>query len=90
MTKEDITFIEDNIVNFEMVKIGTTRGITQQALQRYEIIYQKYLDANFILTYWCASCVFEMMVRLVNYYENQKTFESPVQEKNHRRKAKKD
>jgi hypothetical protein len=39
-------------------------------LQMYEHIYHQYLDPQYVLTYWCAGCVFDMMNRLMNYYEN--------------------
>lgn len=70
--QEDIKFIEDHIFNFEAVKIGITRGIKIEELQRYEKIYKKYLDEKYILTYWCGSCVFEMMERLIHWYEKEK------------------
>lgn len=77
MTQEEINFIQANIINFESVKLGFTRNISQSVLQEYESLYRKYLDPHFSLTYYCSSCVFDMLIRLGNYYEQNKTFTFP-------------
>jgi hypothetical protein len=71
MTTEEIQFCEDNIINFESVKLGFTRNIPYPVLEGYESLYRKYLDSQFSLTYWCGECVFDMLKRLVRYYEEQ-------------------
>jgi hypothetical protein len=32
-------------------------------------MYREYLDPQFHLTYWCGECVFDMLKRLIYYYE---------------------
>jgi 5'-deoxynucleotidase YfbR-like HD superfamily hydrolase len=71
MTTQEIQFIKDNIINFESVKLGFTRNIPFPVLEKYEEIYRKYLDSQFTLTYWCGECVFDMLKRLIKYYESQ-------------------
>ena len=73
MTEQEIQFIQDHIINFETTKLGYARNIGHDVLAEYERIYRKYLDASFILTYWCGSCVLEMLERLMRYYENLST-----------------
>lgn len=70
MTQSEIQFIEDHIINFETTKLGFARNIGHDVLAQYERLYRKYLDSSFILTYWCSSCVLDMLSRLVAYYEN--------------------
>jgi radical SAM superfamily enzyme len=69
MTEQEIKFIQDNIINFETAKLGYTKTIDQSILVQYEAIYKKYLDAHFVLTYWCGACVYDMVKRLLEYYE---------------------
>lgn len=69
MTQEDEKFIEDNIYNFECVKVGFMKNLPLHILVGYEQIYRKYLDKGFILTSWCANCVADMMKRLIRYWE---------------------
>lgn len=70
MTQTEIKFIKDHIINFESTKLGFARNIGHDVLAEYENLYRKYLDQNFILTYWCGSCVLDMLQRLMTYYEN--------------------
>jgi hypothetical protein len=70
MKQEHIDFLEKNKINFDTVKLGYTRQIPIQDLQMYEHIYHQYLNPNYVLTYWCGDCVFDMLKRLMNYYEN--------------------
>lgn len=72
MTKEELQFCDDNIINFESVKLGFTRNIPYEIMETYESLYRKYLDAQFSLTYWCGECVFEMLTRLMVVYDNAK------------------
>lgn len=69
MTQEEIQFIQQHYINFETTKLGYARNIGHDVLATYERLYRKYLDSSFILTYWCGSCVLEMLERLVAYYE---------------------
>lgn len=70
MTRVEIKFIEANMINFETAKIGYTKTIDQSVLVQYETIYKKYIDAHFVLTYWCGACVFDMIKRLIPVYES--------------------
>ena len=69
MTTEHIEFIEKNIINFETVKLGYTRTIPIQDLRMYEHIYHENIDPSYVLTPWCGGCVFDMMKRLMYFYE---------------------
>jgi hypothetical protein len=69
MTQSDKEFIQENIINFESVRIGFLRNIPIHILNRYEQLYRSYLDPNFILTAWCSACVMDMMKRLVMYWD---------------------
>lgn len=70
MTKEEKAFIEANMINFESVKLGFTRNIPHDVLAEYERLYRAYLDPYFALTYYCSSCVFDMIKRLSYYYDS--------------------
>lgn len=70
MTDKDIKFIQDNIINFETVALGFTRNMDYEILNEYTEIYKRSLDPSFQLNAWCGSCVFDMLVRLRNHYEN--------------------
>jgi hypothetical protein len=81
MTQEDEKFIEDNIYNFECVKIGFMKNLPLHILVGYEQIYRRYLDPGFILTSWCSSCVSSMMKRLIIFwdeYEAKKVLDAEV------------
>ena len=83
MNQEDEKFIQDNIYNFECVKVGFMKNLPLHILVGYEQIYRKYLDGGFILTSWCANCVADMMRRLSNYWDADqasKLIEEPIQE----------
>jgi len=69
MTQEDEQFIQDNIYNFECVKIGFMKNLPLHILVGYEQIYRRYLDGGFILTSWCSNCVADMMKRLSRYWD---------------------
>lgn len=69
MKQEHIDFLEKNKINFDTVKLGYTRQIPIQDLQMYEHIYHQYLNPSYVLTYWCGDCVFDMLKRLMYYYE---------------------
>jgi hypothetical protein len=73
MTQEDRDFCQANIINFESVALGFTRNIDHSILNEYTRIYQRSLDANFILNAWCGSCVFDMLKRLKAHYDSQPT-----------------
>jgi hypothetical protein len=70
MTDKDIKFIEDNIINFDTVALGFTRNMDHAILNEYTEIYKRSLDSSFLLNAWCGSCVFDMLKRLKNHYEN--------------------
>lgn len=70
MTSQEIQFLIDHKINFESVKLGFTRNISFEVLGEYERLYRKYLDNGFVLTYWCGSCVFDMLERLIRYCED--------------------
>lgn len=73
MKQEDIKFCQEHIINFDSVKLGFTRNIPFDVLGNYERMYKEYLDAQFSLTYWCGECVFDMLKRLISYYEQSLT-----------------
>ena len=85
MNQEDEKFIQENIYNFECVKVGFMKNLPLHILVGYEQIYRRYLDGGFILTSWCSSCVNDMMKRLSNYWDNYQAtkvveVEQPIQE----------
>ena len=69
MKQKDIDFCQQHIINFESVKLGFTRNIPFDVLGEYERMYREYLDSQFILTYWCGECVFDMLKRLITLFE---------------------
>ena len=74
MTKAEVDFLIQHKLNFDSVKLGFTRNIPFDVLGQYEQLYRKYLDAQFILTYWCGACVFDMLERLIRYCEDQEEY----------------
>lgn len=70
MTQQEIQFLQDHSINFDTVKLGFARNIGHDILAQYEQIYRNHLDPQFILTYWCGSCVLDMLKRLMVHYEN--------------------
>lgn len=80
MNQEHIDFLEKHKINFDTVKLGYTRQIPIEVLQMYEHIYHLYLDPQYVLTYWCGGCVFDMMKRLMAYYETNVVNAQPVVE----------
>ena len=84
MKQNDIDFCQQHIINFEAVKHGFTRNIPFDVLGRYEQMYREYIDGQFHLTYWCGECVFDMLKRLIHYYDpfaqqNVQQVEEPAQ-----------
>lgn len=79
MNQKDIDFCQQHIINFESVKLGFTRNIPFDVLGEYERMYRQYLDAQFILTYWCGECVFDMLKRLIILFELHKAAQQNVQ-----------
>lgn len=75
MSPEDIKFLEDNIINFEAVALGFSRHIDFPILDEYTRIYQRNLDAQFVLNAWCGACVYDMLKRLSAHYEGIKFME---------------
>jgi hypothetical protein len=95
MTQAEIKFLQDNIINFESVKLGFARNIGHDVLAQYEQVYRNHLDPQFVLTYWCGSCVLDMLQRLSSHFENYITgqasltiesVEEPVEVKKTKRK----
>jgi hypothetical protein len=80
MTQEEIKFCEDNIINFESVKLGFSRHIDFNILDEYTRIYQRNLDSQFVLNAWCGNCVFDMLKRLSAHYEGVLWANKRVQE----------
>ena len=74
MTKQEVDFLIQHKINFDSVRLGFTRNIPFEVLGEYEQLYRKYLDAQFILTYWCGACVFDMLERLIRYCEDQEEY----------------
>jgi hypothetical protein len=82
MNQKDIDFCNQHIINFESVKLGFTRNIPFDVLGEYERMYRDYLDREFVLTYWCGECVFDMLKRLIVVFEqsNVQTVQEPAQQ----------
>jgi hypothetical protein len=80
MKQEHIDFLEKNKINFETVKLGYTKNIDIEILKMYEHIYHLYLNPSYVLTYWCGDCVFDMLKRLMFYYEGLPKPGTPEQE----------
>jgi hypothetical protein len=78
MTKQEVDFLIQHKLNFESVKMGYTRNISFDVLGQYEQLYRKYLDGQFILTYWCGACVFDMLERLIRYCESQEEYNNAI------------
>lgn len=78
MTKAEVDFLVLHRVNFESVKLGYTRNISFDVLGEYERMYRSYLDAQFVLTYWCGACVFDMLERLIRYCEDQDDYNNAM------------
>lgn len=81
MNQKDIDFCNQHIINFESVKLGFTRNIPFDVLGEYERMYRDYLDRQFVLTYWCGECVFDMLKRLIVVFEqsNVQIVQEPAQ-----------
>jgi hypothetical protein len=60
-----------NSSNYESAKNGYIRNLELDELKMYEHIYRSYLDPNFIVSVWCGSCKFEMIMRLYKWFEKQ-------------------
>jgi len=69
--QEHRDFLNANIGNYESAKNGYIRNLEFAELQMYEHIYRLYLDPNFLLSVWCGSCKYEMIMRLYKWYEQQ-------------------
>jgi hypothetical protein len=78
MTKQEVDFLIQHKLNFDTVRLGYTRNIPFDVLGQYEQLYRKYLDGQFILTYWCGACVFDMLERLIRYCEDQEEYNSAI------------
>jgi len=74
MTKAEVDFLIQHRINFDSVKLGFTRNIQFDVLGEYERLYRKYLDAQFVLTYWCGACVFDMLERLIRFCEEDENY----------------
>lgn len=69
--QEHRDFLNANIGNYESAKNGYIRNLELNDLKMYEHIYRLYLDPNFIVSVWCGSCKFEMIMRLYRWYEQK-------------------
>ncbi len=74
MTKQEIDFLVQHRINFDSVKLGFTRNVPFEVLGEYEQLYRKYLDARYVLTYWCGGCVFDMLERLIAFCETHEEY----------------
>jgi hypothetical protein len=70
MKQEHKDYLESQIANYHTVQSGYIRNLDISLLNMYEHIYREYLDAQFVLTKWCSSCVMDMVERLYYYYLN--------------------
>ena len=69
--QEHRDFLNANIGNYESAKNGYIRNLEINDLKMYEHIYRLYLDPNFIVSVWCGSCKFDMIMRLYKWYEQK-------------------
>jgi hypothetical protein len=69
--QEHRDFLNANIGNYESAKNGYIRNLELNDLKMYEHIYRLYLDPNFIVSVWCGSCKFDMIMRLYKWYEQK-------------------
>ena len=69
--QEHRDFLNANIGNYESAKNGYIRNLELNDLKMYEHIYRLYLDPNFIVSVWCGSCKFDMIMRLYRWYEQK-------------------
>ena len=69
--QEHREWINANISNYESEKNGYIRNLELNELKMYEHIYRAYLDPNFIVSVWCGSCKFEMIMKLYKWFEKQ-------------------
>lgn len=70
MELEDKLYLLEHFNNYETSQSGYLRNLDLSIMKRYENIYRKYIDPNFILTIWCGNCRMDMVVRLYKYYES--------------------
>lgn len=70
MELEDKLYLLEHFNNYETAQSGYLRNLDLSIMKRYESIYRKYIDPNFILTIWCGNCRMDMVVRLYKYYES--------------------
>ena len=69
--QEHREWLTANISNYESAKNGYIRNLELNELKMYEHIYRAYLDPNFIVSVWCGSCKFEMIMKLYKWFEKQ-------------------
>lgn len=68
MEQFDKQFLEENITNWETAKSGYVRNLDKTILDRYVLIYKKYINPNFVFTSWCGGCRLDMVLKLYDYY----------------------
>lgn len=76
MTAEHYDFLKANSINFETVKLGFVKNLPLPVLSQYEAIYRAYLDPQYVVTPWCSACVFDMLKRLTNLFEEYQAVKS--------------
>jgi len=69
MELEHREFLKEHYNNYETALSGYVRNLDLPVLKMYEHIYHLYLNPSYVLTYWCGDCVFDMLKRLMYYYE---------------------
>ena len=69
MEIEHSKYLDLHRPNYEMVQNGYVRNIDLDILKMYEHIYRKYMNPDFILTVWCNYCIFNMIKRLYEWYD---------------------
>ena len=73
---DDRAFIEQHTVYFEQARLDFLHGLQLHQRNRFEEIYQTYLDSNFVLTTWCSACVVDMMKRIADWWDADKAVAS--------------
>jgi hypothetical protein len=69
MEIEHRQYLDLHRANYEMVQNGYVRNIDLDILKMYEHMYRKYMNPDFILTVWCNYCIFNMIKRLYEWYD---------------------
>ena len=68
-----IEFLEANKAHSDQIKSEWIENLSGDKVSEYESIYRAHMDKRFMVTKWCKNCVFKMVQRVWNWYENQES-----------------